>query len=122
IKPPWGQLTAIDLNKAKIKWQIPLGNYESLNVPGHPITGTPNYGGPVVTKGGLLFIAATADNKIRAFDKENGEKLWEAELPTSGTATPATYSVNGKQYVVIACGGGREGTKSGDSYVAFALP
>ena len=122
IKPPWGQLTAIDLNKAKIKWQIPLGNYDSLNVPGHPITGTPNYGGPIVTKGGLLFIAATMDNKIRAFDKESGEKLWEAELPTSGTATPATYSVNGKQYVVIACGGGREGTKSGDSYVAFALP
>lgn len=122
IKPPWGQLTAIDLSEAKIKWQIPLGNYDSLNVPGHPITGTPNYGGPIVTKGGLLFIAATMDNKIRAFDKENGEKLWEAELPTSGTATPATYSVNGKQYVVIACGGGREGTKSGDSYVAFALP
>jgi quinoprotein glucose dehydrogenase len=122
IKPPWGQLTAIDLNNAKIKWQITLGNYDSLNVPGHPITGTPNYGGPVVTKGGLLFIAATMDNKIRAFDKDSGEKLWEAELPTSGTATPATYSVNGKQYVVIACGGGREGTKSGDSYVAFALP
>jgi quinoprotein glucose dehydrogenase len=122
IKPPWGQLTAIDLNEAKIKWQIPLGNYDSLNVKGHPVTGTPNYGGPVVTKGGLLFIAATMDNKIRAFDKESGEKLWEADLPTSGTATPATYSVNGKQYVVIACGGGREGTKSGDSYVAFALP
>jgi quinoprotein glucose dehydrogenase len=122
IKPPWGQLTAIDLNKAEIKWQIPLGNYDQLNIPGHPITGTPNYGGPVITKGGLVFIAATADNKIRAFDKETGEKLWEAELPTSGTATPATYSVNGKQYIVIACGGGREGTKSGDSYVAFALP
>ncbi len=122
IKPPWGQLTAIDLNEAKIKWQIPLGNYDSLNIPGHPITGTPNYGGPIVTKGGLLFIAATADNKIRAFDKETGEKLWEADLPTSGVATPATYSVDGKQYVVIACGGGREGAKSGDSYVAFALP
>ena len=122
IKPPWGQLTAIDLNEAKIKWQIPFGNYDSLNIPGHPITGTPNYGGPVVTKGGLIFIAATADNKIRAIDKENGKILWEAELPTSGIATPATYSVNGKQYVVIACGGGREGTKSGDSYVAFSLP
>ncbi len=122
IKPPWGQLTAIDLNKAEIKWQIPFGNIDSLNIPGHPITGTQNYGGPVITKSGLLFIAATADSKIRAFDTETGEKLWEAALPTSGGATPATYSVNGKQYIVIACGGGREGAKSGDSYVAFALP
>ena len=122
IKPPWGQLTAIDLNKAEIKWQIPLGNMDSLNIPGHPVTGTQNYGGPVITKSGLLFIAATADSKIRAFDTETGEKLWEADLPTSGGATPATYSVNGKQYIVIACGGGREGAKSGDSYVAFALP
>jgi quinoprotein glucose dehydrogenase len=122
IKPPWGQLTAIDLNSAKIKWQIPLGNYDNLNIPGHPITGTPNFGGPVVTKGGLVFIAATADSKIRAFDKDTGKQLWEAKLPTSGSATPATYSINGKQYLVIACGGGRKGTKSGDSYVAFALP
>ena len=122
IKPPWGQLTAIDLNKAEIKWQIPLGNIDSLNIPGHPITGTPNFGGPIVTQGGLLFIAATSDNKFRAFDKDTGELLWEADLPTSGVATPATYSVDGKQYIVIACGGGREGAKSGDSYVAFALP
>lgn len=122
IKPPWGQLTAIDLNKAEIKWQIPLGNIDSLNIPGHPITGTPNFGGPIVTLGGLLFIAATSDNKFRAFDKDTGELLWEADLPTSGVATPATYSVEGKQYIVIACGGGREGIKSGDSYVAFALP
>jgi quinoprotein glucose dehydrogenase len=121
-RPPWGQLTAIDLNKAEIKWQIPLGNIDSLNIPGHPVTGTQNYGGPVVTKGGLIFIAATSDSKIRAFDKETGKKLWEAKLPTSGSATPAIYSVKGKQYVVIACGGGREGAKSGDSYVAFALP
>jgi len=122
IKPPWGQLTAIDLNTAEIKWQIPLGNYDSLNIPGHPVTGTENYGGPVVTKGGLLFIAATYDSKIRAFDIDTGKTLWESELPTAGLATPATYSVDGKQYVVIACGGGRDGTKSGDSYVAFALP
>lgn len=122
IKPPWGQLTAIDLNKAKIKWQIPLGNIDSLNIPGHPITGTPNFGGPIVSQGGLLFIAATSDNKFRAFDKDTGELLWETDLPTSGIATPATYSVDGKQYIVIACGGGRGGNKSGDSYVAFALP
>jgi quinoprotein glucose dehydrogenase len=122
IKPPWGQLTAIDLNSAEIKWQIPLGNYDTLNIPGHPITGTQNYGGPIVTAGGLLFIAATADRKIRAFDKDTGDQLWEADLPTSGVATPATYAVDGRQYLVIACGGGREGAKSDDKYIAFALP
>jgi quinoprotein glucose dehydrogenase len=122
IRPPWGQLTAIDLNSAEIKWQIPLGNYDTLSIPGHPITGTENYGGPVVTQGGLLFIAATYDKKIRALDKDTGETLWEADLPTAGLATPATYSVDDKQYIVIACGGGRGGTKSGDSYVAFSLP
>ncbi|MFY0653150.1 MAG: PQQ-binding-like beta-propeller repeat protein [Cyclobacteriaceae bacterium] len=121
FKPPWGQLTAIDLNEAKIKWQIPLGNVDSLDIPGHPVTGTENYGGPVVTAGGLVFIAASADNKIRAFDKDTGEQLWEAKLPTSGFATPSTYSVDGKQYLVIACGGGKLGAKSGDSYVAFSL-
>lgn len=121
FKPPWGQLTAIDLNHAKIKWQIPLGNIDTLDIPGHPVTGTENYGGPVVTAGGLVFIAATADSKIRAFDKDTGQQLWEAPLPAAGFATPATYSVDGIQYVVIACGGGKLGTKSGDSYVAFAL-
>ncbi|MFY0686438.1 MAG: PQQ-binding-like beta-propeller repeat protein [Cyclobacteriaceae bacterium] len=121
IKPPWGQLTAIDLNEAKIKWQIPLGNIDSLDIPGHPITGTENYGGPVVTAGGLLFIAASADNKFRAFDKDTGVQLWEVTLPTSGFATPSTYSVDGKQYVVVACGGGKLEAKSGDMYVAFTL-
>lgn len=120
-RPPWGQLTAIDLNKAEIKWQIPLGNVDSLDVPGHPVTGTMNYGGPVLTAGGILFIAATADAKIRAYDKDTGELLWEAQLPKAGFATPATYSVEGKQYIVIACGGGKLEQESGDYYVAFAL-
>ena len=89
---------------------------------GIPPTGTENYGGPLVTKGGLIFIASTKDSKIRAFDKKTGKVLWEAELPVPGYATPSTYMVNGKQYVVIACGGGKIGSKSGDQYIAFALP
>ena len=121
IKPPWGQLTAIDMNAAKIKWQVPLGNIDSLDIPGHPVTGAENYVGPVATSSGLLFIAATKDEKIRAFDQETGEILWEADLPASGFATPSTYMVDGKQYIVIACGGGKLRTKSGDSYVAFSL-
>ena len=121
IRPPWGQLTAIDLNKAEIKWQIPLGNVDSLHIPGHPITGTMNYGGPVITAGGVLFIAATSDSKIRAHDMDTGKKLWEAKLPRAGFATPATYSVDGRQYLVIACGGGKLDQKSGDYYVAYAL-
>lgn len=121
IRPPWGQLTAIDLNKAEIAWQIPLGNIDSLEIPEHPDTGTENYGGPVVTSGGLVFIAATSDEKLRAFDKQSGEKLWEVQLPAAGYATPSTYLVNGKQYLVIACGGGKLGTPAGDKYVAYAL-
>ncbi|MDW3192079.1 MAG: PQQ-binding-like beta-propeller repeat protein [Cytophagales bacterium] len=121
IRPPWGQLTAIDMNEAKIKWQVPLGNIDSLDIPGHPVTGTENYGGPVVTRGGLVFIAATSDEKMRAFDKTTGELLWEVKLPAAGYATPSTYQVNGKQYLVIACGGGKLGTASGDKYVAFAI-
>ncbi|MDA0194428.1 MAG: PQQ-binding-like beta-propeller repeat protein [Bacteroidetes bacterium] len=121
FKPPWGQLTAIDLNSAEKKWQIPLGDIDSLNIPGHQITGTLNYGGPVVTAGGVLFIAATIDAKFRAFDKDTGDLLWEAALPNAGFATPATYYVDGIQYVVVACGGGKGGLKSGDSYVSFAL-
>lgn len=121
-KPPWGTLTAINLNTAKIIWQIPLGEYPELVKKGVPVTGTENYGGAVVTAGGLLFIAATSDNKIRAFNKRTGKLLWEATLPASGFATPSTYEVNGKQYVVIACGGGKLNTPSGDAYVAFVLP
>jgi len=122
IKPPWGTLNAVDLNSGKLLWKVPLGEYTELSKKGIPPTGTENYGGPLVTKGGLVFIAATKDEKIRAFDKASGKVLWEAPLPAAGYATPATYMVNGRQYVVIACGGGKIGSRSGDSYVAFALP
>lgn len=122
ISPPWGTLTAIDLNTGHHKWQIRLGEFKELTARGIEKTGTENYGGPIVTKTGVLFIAATKDGMFRAFDKRNGKLLWETQLPASGFATPATYEVNGKQYVVIAAGGTKLGTKKGDSYVAYALP
>lgn len=122
VKPPWGTLNAIDLNTGEYKWTVPLGEWPELAAKGVPKTGTENYGGPVVTAGGLVFIAASRDEHIRAFDRKTGRELWKAKLPAAGYATPATYSVNGRQYVVIACGGGKIGTKSGDAYVAFALP
>ena len=118
--PPWGTLTAIDLASGSRKWQVPLGEFPALTRQGTPTTGTDNYGGPLVT-GDLIFIAATPDQKFRAFDKETGELVWETELPAAGYASPSTYSVNGKQYVVIACGGGKLKSLSGDKYVAFAL-
>lgn len=122
-KPPWGTLNAIDLHAGEITWQVPLGTYPKLEARGFPPTGTFNLGGPIVTAGGLVFIAATRDERIRAFDKDTGEVLWEYQLPFGGFATPATYMVDGKQYVVIAAGGGGiGGTPSGDAYLAFALP
>lgn len=122
VKPPWGTLNAINLNTGEIEWTVPLGEFPELTARGIPQTGTENYGGPVVTAGGLLFIGATKDEKFRAFDKATGELLWETPLPAGGYATPATYVVDGRQYVVIAAGGGKMGTKPGDAYVAFALP
>jgi quinoprotein glucose dehydrogenase len=122
IKPPWGTLNAVDLNSGKLLWKVPLGEYPELKLKGMPTTGTENYGGPLVTKGGLVFIAASKDEKIRAFDKQTGRVVWEAQLPAAGYATPSTYVSNGKQFLVIACGGGKIGSKSGDSYVAFCLP
>lgn len=119
IKPPWGTLSAIDLNTGEYRWRIPLGEHAGLA--GNP-TGTEQYGGPIVTAGGLVFIAATQDEKFRAFDKSTGKLLWETTLPAAGYATPSTFSVGGRQYVVIAAGGGKLGTRSGDAYVAFALP
>ncbi|HSZ35302.1 MAG TPA: pyrroloquinoline quinone-dependent dehydrogenase [Puia sp.] len=120
LAPPWGTLTAIDLNSGDVKWKTVLGDDSAFA--GKPQTGTENYGGPVITAGGLLFIAATKDARIRAFNKRTGALLWEANLPNAGFATPAVYEMNGKQFVVIACGGGKLHTSSGDSYVAFALP
>lgn len=121
ITPPWGTLTAIDMNTGKHLWQKTLGEFKELTAKGIPQTGTENYGGPVVTAGNLLFIAATKDGMFRAYNKSTGELLFETALPAAGFATPSTYQINGKQYVVIACGGTKLSTKSGDSYVAFAL-
>ena len=121
IQPPWGTLSAVDLNKGSIIWQVPLGEFNELTDRGIPKTGTENYGGPVVTAGGLIFIGASKDGHIRAFDKNTGEELWKYKLPAGGYATPSIYEINGRQYVVIACGGGKMGTHSGDSYVAFSL-
>ena len=121
LRPPWGTLNAIDLNTGNLVWKDTLGddaNFANKSV--H--TGTENYGGSVVTAGGLLFIAATKDGKFRVFNKRSGKLLWQTDLPTSGFATPSVYEVNGKQYIVIACGGGKLKTKSADVYVAFALP
>jgi quinoprotein glucose dehydrogenase len=124
ISPPWGTLNAINLNTGEYVWKINLGEYPELAAKGLKNTGTENYGGPVVTAGGLVFIGASNfDKKFRAFDKATGELLWETTLPFSGNATPATYAVNGRQYVVIAAGGGKDPkSPSGGVYVAFALP
>jgi quinoprotein glucose dehydrogenase len=123
ISPPWGTLSAIDLNEGRIRWHIPFGEYPKLAAQGVRNTGTDNYGGAIVTQNGLLLIAATTyDNTFHAFDKRTGRLLWSARLPAAGNATPATYMVNGRQYIVIACGGGKNGAPSGGTYVAFALP
>jgi len=122
---PWGTLNALDLKTGEYLWQIPLGQYPELAVAGQPDTGSENYGGPIVTAGGLVFIAATNfDHKIRAFDKTTGKLLWQATLPFAGNATPATYEVDSRQYLVIAAGGSSMNPRGpiGGVYVAFALP
>ncbi|HEY3129476.1 MAG TPA: pyrroloquinoline quinone-dependent dehydrogenase [Acidobacteriota bacterium] len=123
VKPPWGNLTAIDLNRGEHVWQITLGEFPELTARGVPPTGTENFGGSIVTGGGLVFIGATMDEKFHAFDKSTGKLLWDHKLDAGGYATPSTYSTGNRQFVVIAAGGGGKlRTKSGDEFVAFALP
>jgi quinoprotein glucose dehydrogenase len=124
VAPPWGTLNAINLHTGEYVWTVPFGEYPELVAAGMHNTGTENYGGPIATAGGLLFIGATNyDKKFRAYDSSNGNLLWETTLPFAGNATPATYSINGRQFVVIAAGGGKDlKSPSGGVYVAFALP
>ncbi len=122
VKAPWGTLNAIDLNTGEYRWRVPLGEHPELTKQGVAPTGTENHGGPLVTAGGLLFIAATYDEHLRAFDTRTGKIVWQAKLPAGGFATPITYQVDGRQYVVIAACGGRYGLAGGSKFVAFALP
>ncbi len=121
ITPPWGTLHALDLNSGDYLWQVTLGETDSLKALGHPQTGTENYGGPVITENGLLFLAATKDGYFRAFDRHSGALLWEYKLPAAAFATPALYEVDGKQYIALACGGEKLGTPRGNKIIAFSL-
>ena len=118
VKPPWGQLAAVDMREGRIKWQVPLGDTPFI----HFNLGMPNLGGPILTASGVIFIAASLDDRIRAFDVETGEVLWEETLPAGGQATPMTYSLDGRQYLVIAAGGYKGASTRGDYLIAFALP
>ncbi len=123
VKPPWGMLNCLDLNTGKFLWRVPLGEYSELTKKGIPKTGMENFGGPTVTAGGVVFVAGTRDELMRAFDADTGAELWSAKLPNAGTAPPAVYEVGGRQFVVIASsGGGKIGGPTGDSWTAFALP
>jgi quinoprotein glucose dehydrogenase len=124
-KPPWAHLTAIDLNKGEFRWRVTLGVIDELLKRGVPPTGTSNLGGTIVTAGGLVFIGATNDSRFRAFDKDTGKELWLAKLPASAHATPMTFrgQKTGKQFVVIAAGGGNKYNETfSDALIAFALP
>jgi quinoprotein glucose dehydrogenase len=123
--PPWGSLVAVDMTDGTIRWRVPLGSMGEFrgSHPGIP-PGAPSLGGPIITASGLIFIAGTIDPFIRAFDIESGKEVWQTPLPASGAATPMTYSVNGKQFVVIAAGGHAKITEEiqSDALLAFALP
>jgi quinoprotein glucose dehydrogenase len=122
-KPPWGKLNAIDLNTGRIKWQVAFGEYPELMAKGLPITGTENFGGPSVSAGGVVFCSGARDKKIKAYDVDSGEELWQYTLPFGGTAPPSIYEAEGRQFLVIpATGGGKLRLEEGDAYVAFALP
>jgi quinoprotein glucose dehydrogenase len=122
VAPPWGTLSAIDLNTGGYAWKIPLGEYPDLVARGVTDTGSENYGGPIVTAGGVLFIGATNfDRKFRAFDAATGRLLWQVTLPFAANTTPATYQAQGRQYVVVAAGGGKSRDPSGGMFIAYRL-
>ena len=121
ISPPWGTLHAIDLNDGSYIWSVPFGETPSLVEQGITNTGTENYGGPLITENGLLFIGATKDGYFRAYNRHTGKAIWQYKLPAPAFATPSTYEVDGKQYIVIACGGEKLGTEKGNQIIAFAL-
>ena len=121
IKPPWGYVTAIDLESGEFAWRVVNGEFPELTARGVPKTGSPSHGGTIATAGGLVFMAGTFDKKFRAFDQDTGEVLWATELNAGGFATPCTYEADGRQFVVIAAGGGKGNTQSGDEFVAFSV-
>ena len=122
VRPPWGTLNAINLNTGEYVWKVPFGETPELKAKGLPQTGSESYGGPVITASGIMFIAGTKDGYFKIYDKKNGKLIHQIQLPAAAFATPSTYEVNGKQYVVLACGGTKLGAKGGDSYIAFSLP
>jgi quinoprotein glucose dehydrogenase len=121
IKPPWGYMTAIDLDSGDVVWRLVNGEVPELKARGVSKTGSHSTGGSVATAGGLVFIAGTMDETFKAFDADSGEIVWEYKLPTGAYANPCSYEVNGKQYITIACGGGKGMSKPGDEFVTFSL-
>ena len=120
--PPWGTLNCLDLNTGKLLWKVPLGEYPKLAAQGLKNTETENYGGATVTAGGLVFCAGSRDDKIPAYDKNTGRKLWSAQLPFTGSSAPAIFQIDGRQHIVIPAAGNKLDRHYGDAYVAFALP